>query len=87
MSALDTMTPAQAESIITEYKENEESNCHAENYLLLAKSMKDEEAIFLAEANLNFSNKFEYCDMNLRKAAHDACNDFYYNIKGFFQLS
>ncbi len=60
------------------YKENEELNYHSENYLLLAESFGTDEDIQKAKANLEFQRKNLYTDNDLNKAAHDACNVYYY---------
>ncbi len=60
------------------YKENEELNCHSENYLLLAESFGTDEDIMKAKVNLEFQQKNLYADNELHKAAHDACNVYYY---------
>jgi len=64
--------------LLNEYKENEELNCHSENYLLLAESFGTDEDIQKAQANLDFQSKNLYADNELNKAAHDACNVYYY---------
>jgi len=61
-----------------QYKENEELNCHSENYLLLAESFGTDEDIQKAKANIDFQRKNLYSDNDLHKAAHDACNVYYY---------
>jgi len=64
--------------LLNEYKENEELNCHSENYLLLAESFGTDEDIMKAKVNLEFQRKNLYADNELNKAAHDACNVYYY---------
>ena len=64
--------------LLNEYKENENLNYHSENYLLLANAFGTDEDIQKAKANLNFQRKNLYVDNDLSKAAHDACNPYYY---------
>lgn len=84
MNALDTMTGEENDKFMRQYKENESNNMHAENYVLLAETMQDEEALMIAKCNLEFNKKFGYSEFNLRKAAHEACNDYYYRIAALY---
>lgn len=63
------------------YLANEENNCHAENFCLLANAFGDEQEKFICNANLNFKKRFNYVDADLSAAAYRAANKYYQNIK------
>jgi hypothetical protein len=63
------------------YLANEDSNRHAENFCLLANKFGDESEKFICNANLNFKKRFNYVDSDLSRAAYQAANKYYQNIK------
>jgi len=73
-----TMTSKEkSQSVLNLYKKFESENCHAENYLLLANYMRDDEAITIARLNIEFSKQHGYVNMDMRNLAHKYCNCFH----------
>jgi uncharacterized protein YecE (DUF72 family) len=59
------------------YLENESNNAHAENYLLLAELLGNNNQVRLANENLSFQNRKGGTDPNLAKLTHDEVNPLY----------
>jgi len=65
------------QSVLNRYKKNESENAHAENYLLLANWMRDDEASAIARLNIQFQKEHGYVQTDLRNLAHKHCNPFH----------
>lgn len=76
------MNKETAARILSEYKENEEINAHAENFLLLAEAFEDEHAAYVAKTNIQLIRQKGYADSNCfyRREAHNLCNPYYYQL-------
>ena len=73
-----TMTyQEESQSVLNLFKKFESENCHAENYLLLANYMRDDEAIAIARLNIQFQKEQGYTNTDLRNLAHKYCNPFH----------
>jgi len=77
------ITKHKAIEVLADYKENEDLNLHAENYLLLAETFEDENAIqkarFAISTNTPSSTKYSKI-LAARNIAHAACNHYYYKL-------
>ena len=62
------------------YRENEDSNNHAVNYLLLAKFYESKPLIRLAKMNLDRRARLGYACPKLSAACHRYINPLYYAL-------
>ncbi len=65
--------------VLKEYQANEEANCHAENYVLLADYFGDWDMQELARKNMRFRDKHGYNCHKLNKFTHHQINPLYYS--------
>jgi hypothetical protein len=63
-----------------QYKENEENNSHAENFLLLASHFGTDDEVWICERNVDFRDKFGYVNHELSGAAYKVANHYYNNL-------
>ena len=74
------MNKETAKTILHRYIKNEESNLHAENYLLLAEAFGDAKAVDYAKININFIQRNNYLNSALNNIAYSWCNHYYYEL-------
>ena len=63
------------------YDENEDCNCHAENYILLAEHFGSAEQIFYAKINLEYKEKFGFASSDLIAICIKTINPLYKNLR------
>lgn len=66
------------DKILKQFKENEASNSHCENYVLLAKHFGDESLQKLADQNLRHRDRQGYVDDQLNNECYEKIMPFYH---------
>lgn len=63
-------------SLLEQYLENEENNCHAENCCLLADNFGDESEKWICRANLDYKKRFGCVSYGLSNEAYQVTKKY-----------